>query len=308
MAGHLNLRQRLLTFVILIVVTTLSLKLHPPTLAIGILAVSIDEYHRCVRQLPYAINPVKMTQKGEIEQKQTPAFTHESRVFHVVCAVLICVSALWGAVSLTAMTLAVNSFLLIHSMMANRNTDRPLTTAALVMIGDMFGHVYLSFLWSHALLIYIDQSKWQSINRSIDWHGLTMVIYTIFSVVIGENGALFFGRAFGKNPLARAISPNKSIEGALAQVVTSTIASVVFAQYFIPYFTVLDALFLGFMVGILGTIGDLFESFLKRAVNVKDVGSLLPGTGGFLDRVDGLTVCFPLVYYYLKLRFEEWQH
>lgn len=308
MAGHLNLKQRFLTFIVLMIVTTLSLKLHPPSLALLILGVSIDEYHRCVRQLPYAIKPVQMTEKGAVEQKQTPAFTTGSRIGHVVCAVIIGASALWGAVVLTATTLCINSTLLIHSMMANRSTDRPLTTAALVMIGDMFGHVYLSFLWSHALLIYIDQSKWQSINQAIDWHGLTMVVYTIFTVVIGENGALFFGRVFGKNPLAKAISPNKSIEGAVANVVTSTIASILFSHYYIPYFTFLDSLFLGFSVGLLGTMGDLFESFLKRAVNVKDVGSILPGTGGFLDRVDGLTVCFPVVYYYLKLRFDELQH
>jgi len=353
MAGHLNLRQRLLTFVILIVVTTAALKLHPPSLAIAILAVSIDEYHRCVRQLPYAILPIKIADstKQSIEEsteqskdasdeaskahsnghsikhsakqaiKQTiersthhllnqstlPAFTIQSRIFHVISAVVICCSSLWGAVPLTFITLAVNSGLLIHSMLVNRSTDRPLTTAALVMIGDMFGHVYLSFLWSHALLIYIEQSKWQSINHAVDWHGLTMVIYTIFTVVIGENGALFFGRALGRHRLAPAISPNKSVEGAVAQVVTSTLASLLFAHYFIDYFTVIDAACLGFAVGVLGTVGDLFESFLKRAVNVKDVGSLLPGTGGFLDRVDGLTVCFPLVYYYLKIRFEEWQ-
>ena len=318
MAGHLNLGSRLQTFTGLILLTSLFLYIHPPTLALVILAISIDEYHRCVRQLPNAILPLKPLPSDPLHPAPNAAaralpYTTGSRAFHVLCASLICLSALYGPTALTACVLAVNAFILTHSLLVNSFTQRPLTTAALVMIGDLFGHVYLSFLWSHCLLYfqlptypaYSPASLLSSATPGAFFarHPLLLVLYPLTLTALGENAALFVGRAVGRHPLASAISPNKSVEGAVAQLLGSVAASLAYAQLLLPVVGLHDSVVIGAIVGVMGIVGDLFESFLKRAVNVKDVGSILPGTGGFLDRVDGLTLTFPAVYYYVRLRY-----
>ena len=320
MAGHLNLGSRLQTFTALILITSFFLYIHPPTLAVLILGISIDEYHRCVRQLPNAILPLSPTPSSPSKpaahatQRLTP-YTPASRAFHILCACLICLSALHGHTALTATTLLVNCIILTHSLTVNAHTTRPMTTAALVMIGDLFGHVYLSFLWSHSVLYFQLPSSPSSLLLSpsllsshtpagfFSRHPLLLLLYPITTTVAGENAALFIGRAIGSHPLAPAISPNKSLEGAFAQLLASVAVSVVYCHMLLPVVGWHDGVLMGGMLGVVGVAGDLFESFLKRAVNVKDVGSLLPGTGGMLDRVDGLTLTFPAVYYYVRLRY-----
>ena len=308
MAGQMNLGPRLQTFAILTPLTLLLLHLHPPTLALIILAIAIDEYHRCIRQLPSAILPLKPTPSNPTQpapsatQKALP-YTTASRLFHVGCAVVIGCGALWGHMVLTAAVLAVNGWILMHSLWVNSRTTRPLTTAACVMIFDLFGHVYLSYLWSHSLLYF-------RLPHSSPLHAypLTLVCFVIVCTVAGENGALFIGRAIGRHRLAPAISPNKSVEGACAQLVVTVVVAVLYSGAWMPEAVTLhDSVLLGVCVGVMGTIGDLLESLLKRAVNVKDVGTLLPGTGGVLDRVDGLTLTFPIVYYYVRLRYDAWE-
>ena len=320
MAGHLNLGSRLKTFTGLVLITSLFLYIHPPTLALLMLAISIDEYHRCVRQLPNAIlplapTPTSPTQPAPHATHRLPPYTSTSRAFHITCSSLICLSALHSHTALTASTLCVNCLLLTHSLIVNAHTSRPLTTAALVMIGDLFGHAYLSFLWSHSLLFFhlpTPSPLTSALHLAhtsatpagfFAHHPLLLLLYPVTITVIGENAALFIGRAVGHHPLAPAISPNKSMEGAFAQLLASVSASVVYVHALLPVVGWHDGVVMGVMIGVVGVVGDLFESFLKRAVNVKDVGSLLPGTGGMLDRVDGLTLTFPAVYYYVRLRY-----
>jgi len=308
MAGHLNLGPRLQSFVMLVPLTLLLLHIHPPTLALTVLAVAMDEYHRCIRQLPNAILPLKPTPSNPTQpapaatqQKPVP-YTTGSRAFHVGCSLLIGCAALYGHMTLTAAVLGVNAWILIHSLLVNANTTRPLTTAACVMIFDLFGHVYLSYLWSHSLLCLRLPH-----HSPLAAYPLTLVCFVIVCTVAGENGALFVGRAIGSHKLAPAISPNKSIEGAIAQLFVTLLSALVFASLWLPdEVTLHDTVILGLLIGVMGIIGDLLESLLKRAVNVKDVGTLLPGTGGVLDRVDGLTLTFPVVYYYVRLRFDSW--
>ena len=309
MAGHLNLGPRLQTFATIAPLTLLLLYIHPPTLALTILAIAMDEYHRCIRQLPNAILPLKPTPSNpthpapSASQPKPLPYTTGSRAFHVGCSLLIGCAALYGHVTLTAAVLAVNGWILLHSLWMNAATTRPLTTAACVMIFDLFGHVYLSYLWSHALL-YLRLPH----TSPLVHYPITLVCYVIACTVAGENGALFVGRAIGSHKLAPAISPNKSIEGAVAQLVVTLVTSLLFASVWMPdEVTLHDAVLLGLLVGVMGVIGDLLESLLKRAVNVKDVGTLLPGTGGVLDRVDGLTLTFPVVYYYVRLRYDAWE-
>jgi len=103
-----------------------------------------------------------------------------------------------------------------------------------------------------------------------------------------DTGAYFAGRALGRHKLAPAISPGKTIEGAIGGMVASLIVTFVARGFFMPSLTVQDCLMVGIPAAIVGPAGDLVESLLKRSAGAKDSGRLLPGHGGMLDRIDAL--------------------
>jgi phosphatidate cytidylyltransferase len=102
-----------------------------------------------------------------------------------------------------------------------------------------------------------------------------------------DTGAYFTGRAFGRHKLAPAISPGKTVEGAVGGLAANVLVAFA-ARAFMPEMTVADALLLAVPTAIVGPAGDLLESLLKRAAGAKDSGRLLPGHGGILDRIDAL--------------------
>ena len=123
-------------------------------------------------------------------------------------------------------------------------------------------------------------------------------LFLIASVVVSDTSQYYCGRAFGRRPLAPAISPKKTIEGAIGGVVCgaafiAVVGGLVFGLS--PLFTVP----FGVLVVALGIIGDLFESRLKRASGVKDSSTLIPGHGGVLDRIDALLFVIPAFYFML---------
>jgi phosphatidate cytidylyltransferase len=131
---------------------------------------------------------------------------------------------------------------------------------------------------------------------SVDWdaapRGLAWVLTVILAIWVGDSVALFAGGAFGNRKLAPMISPNKSQEGA----VTGFLASIVVGAASFQGFGLGDwklGLIVGAVIGVAGQIGDLAESALKRQAGVKDSGSVIPGHGGILDRIDALLFAFP---------------
>jgi phosphatidate cytidylyltransferase len=117
----------------------------------------------------------------------------------------------------------------------------------------------------------------------------------------GDTGGYFVGRAFGKHKLAPQLSPKKTIEGYLGGVALGGMGVWVAQSSFAVCadLTLIDGIILGCVGVTLGVAGDLFESMLKRATGVKDSGTLIPGHGGVLDRVDALLFVSPFVYFYL---------
>jgi phosphatidate cytidylyltransferase len=112
---------------------------------------------------------------------------------------------------------------------------------------------------------------------------------------VGDTGAFYVGRSFGKHKLAPRISPGKSWEGALAAIVLSVLFAVLLLPRVLPVSLAMAA-FLGLAGNIAGQLGDLAESTMKRAAGVKDSGTLLPGHGGLLDRVDSAFFALPVIY------------
>lgn len=129
--------------------------------------------------------------------------------------------------------------------------------------------------------------------RAINPHWL------LFAMVLswaGDTAAFYVGRAFGKHKMAPRVSPGKSWEGAAGSVAGGMLVGGIYAHYLIPQASLGEALALAVAGNIAGQVGDLCESALKRGAGVKDSGTLLPGHGGWLDRLDSSFFSVPAVY------------
>jgi len=153
----------------------------------------------------------------------------------------------------------------------------------------LFGVLYVAGFGGYYLLI-----------RSFE-HGERLIFFLFLIVWLGDTAAYYLGKNFGKNPLARTISPKKTVEGAVAGIVGSLMAGVVAKVWFLDQIAMVHCLLVALICGTIGQFGDLAESLLKRQVGVKDSSDLIPGHGGVLDRIDSLLFAGPVFYCYFKL-------
>lgn len=121
-----------------------------------------------------------------------------------------------------------------------------------------------------------------------------LAIGLIFLIWANDTGAYFVGSKFGKHKLAEAVSPNKTWEGFFGGLILSTLVGLLVAK--ICDFDLVNWGIFGAAAGIFGTLGDLFESSLKRYTGVKDSGNIMPGHGGLLDRFDGFFFLIPIIW------------
>ena len=153
----------------------------------------------------------------------------------------------------------------------------------------IFGLIYTAWLFSHFIIL----------------RQLPLGMNYVFSVVaitwFGNTAAYFIGSKWGKKKLLPRISPHKSVEGAIAELVTAVAVSILCRWGFNNDLSVKHSVILGLMVGLFSLMGDLTESMIKRAAQVKDTGTIIPGHGGILDRIDSLLFTAPAYYYYLKV-------
>lgn len=129
-------------------------------------------------------------------------------------------------------------------------------------------------------------------------HGKALVAMAIAMAAFGDTFAMFGGKFFGRHKMTPILSPNKTWEGLVAGFGGSLFGVFLIRYLFWPEMPVHPAVILALLIGIVGPIGDLIESMIKRASHVKDAGSLLPGHGGVLDRADALIFTAPVVYYF----------
>ena len=122
------------------------------------------------------------------------------------------------------------------------------------------------------------------------WRATVLLIAT---VVVSDSLQFYSGRMFGRHRLAPAISPKKTVEGAIGGAVAGTLFMTLAGPLVFPEYSRMTLAVLGFVMVLLGILGDLFESRLKREANVKDSSSLIPGHGGVLDRIDALLFVTP---------------
>ena len=125
-----------------------------------------------------------------------------------------------------------------------------------------------------------------------------LLIYLVFLTEINDVAQYLWGKSLGKRKISPKVSPNKTVAGFLGGVGTTTLLALVLAQWLTPLLPV-EALAAGLLIGISGFVGDVTISALKRDLGVKDSGSILPGHGGILDRLDSLTYTAPLFFHFV---------
>jgi phosphatidate cytidylyltransferase len=131
--------------------------------------------------------------------------------------------------------------------------------------------------------------------------GSQMIVFLMLLIWAGDAAAYYGGRNFGKHKILPIVSPNKTVEGAIANVLGTLLAAVIASYSFFEEFSLTHCLIVAFICGIIGQLGDFMESLVKRNCQVKDSGTLMPGHGGFLDRIDSLLFAGPVFYCYYHL-------
>jgi phosphatidate cytidylyltransferase len=131
-------------------------------------------------------------------------------------------------------------------------------------------------------------------------HGIAFLLGAVVGVVGADVGALVVGSWVGRRPLAPNVSPNKTWEGFFGGVVVAVVLSVVITGHVHPW-TPSKAAVMGLVAAVVGPVGDLCESLIKRDLGLKDMGAMLPGHGGVLDRVDALLFVLPATYYLVRV-------
>lgn len=205
----------------------------------------------------------------------------------------------------TAAMLAI--FVFAGSLAGTAEAERGMTISGLltcILVGafsgktvERRGAVMLSMLFSVCYGALPWLSIWDLYQMGSGSRYVMLLIAIVWS---GDTGAYFAGSAFGKHPLAPTFSPKKTWEGAVAGIVSSVVGGLLVNYVYGSTLADIEVIvFVSIVCGAVGQMGDLIESALKRFCDVKDSGRLLPGHGGFLDRVDGLLFSAPVMWFVL---------
>jgi len=158
-------------------------------------------------------------------------------------------------------------------------------------IYDKFGSSFLFIVWFGTGLA--------SIGFSLNNFGPFFTFLLLISISINDVAAYEFGRRYGKRKLAKNISPNKTVEGFLAGLFLGSVFVFFVLNYFLNI-TFAQIILISILFSIFGTLGDLFESKIKRSIELKDTSTFLPGHGGVLDRIDSQLLSFPIFLLFVQ--------
>lgn len=234
------------------------------------------------------------------------------RLLGNIAAASLPVIAYVGDASLA--TTALTATLL--TLMILQTTKQEIREAIASVSETFFGVIYVGWLLSYAVSVRFIASELERrfgvpVNPEV---GFFYMLFCLAAVVCSDAGAYFVGRAYGRRKLAPAVSPNKTVEGAIGGVLTGGVLAVVMKALFtlfVPGDLTKDLPWLasfcfGMTLAAFAVLGDLIESLLKRDAAIKDAGDLLPGVGGVLDRVDSALIGIPVMYYLLLAYY--WLH
>jgi phosphatidate cytidylyltransferase len=205
--------------------------------------------------------------------------------------VLVCVAVgmpgLPIEAALAGMTLGLSTVALSGSLSGKQGAGAagPLSTAAVGAFAPLYLGVPLGL---------ISATRWTL--------GREAVLLVILAVAVSDTSQYYTGRLLGRTPLAPAVSPKKTVEGAIGGLAGAVLALAIAGHWWLPQVGLAGRVGLGLAVAIVGIVGDLFESLLKRSVGVKDASAAIPGHGGVLDRIDALLFAAPVFYIFVRYR------
>lgn len=200
-----------------------------------------------------------------------------------IFAIIVPVVVLFGT---SQLLVSVLTFCVISAFILFLWSVKESTFDILLVAKVIFGIMYIPLLTSHFILLRL-------LENGVYW-----ILFVLIIAIVGDTAGLYIGKYFGKNKLNVLVSPGKTIEGTIGLVFGSVAGSLIFSYFFFPDISYIHILILSFVGSIMGQLGDLCESAIKRNYGLKDASSLLPGHGGLLDRMDSLIFIAPFVYYY----------
>ncbi len=168
-------------------------------------------------------------------------------------------------------------------------------TLAVNRVGlQLLGVLYVGFFIPHVALLREQPDGWR-------W-----VLFTVYTAMGSDSGAYFAGRTWGRRKLLPAVSPSKTVEGALGGLAGAVVVALLCRLVFFPLLGPRETVGVALAIAVLAALGDLCESALKRAFGAKDSGWIIPGHGGILDRLDSLLFPFVFAYYYYAVAARAW--
>jgi phosphatidate cytidylyltransferase len=186
----------------------------------------------------------------------------------------------------TQLVLGILAFCVLATFILFLSSIKEATFDVITVAKVVFGMMYIPFLVSHFILL-----------RSLD-KGVLWVFFALVLAFAGDITALYVGKYFGKHKLMPIISPGKTVEGTIGLVLGSIVACLIYSYFSFPGISLVKIGILACVGSIIGQLGDLSESAIKRNYGLKDASSLLPGHGGLMDRLDCLLFIAPFVYYF----------
>ncbi len=212
----------------------------------------------------------------------------------VVSSAMFAVIAYTGKMEYTPLVFTASAFMALLTVLFKGKQPYIANVATTV-----FGFLYCGWFPLHLVLLRSFGDNYSNLYMINIPHldGARFCVLIIFAVLFTDSFCYFIGCKFGKHKLAPVISPNKTIEGSIGGTVACLIISVVIGT--LLQITWYHSLILGILMAIFSQLGDLCESMIKRDAGVKDSSNILPGHGGFLDRLDSYILTIPAVYYYV---------
>lgn len=211
-----------------------------------------------------------------------PLYSPIPLVGFLVCPLMIAAACAGSTAALGALLTGNLILCSLAGVIAYRSNPAVANTIA----RQMLGIAYVPLLLAHVMLL----------RNTPD--GVAWIFFFLVIVFANDIGALYSGMTFGRRKLSPAVSPGKTVEGSLGGMAACLVCGALYKALFFPKLDWGESLGFFVCVGVAGPIGDLFESLLKRSSQIKDSGTLLPGHGGVLDRIDALLFAAPVAYYY----------
>ena len=197
----------------------------------------------------------------------------------------LCAAFYWGGFYVVV---AMLGGIIIALFVGHIMSDKDLSVVPGHVGVGLLGIMYIPFFLSHMILVH----------RFPD--GLIWILVLVTGMWVGDTCALLVGSLWGRHKLCPSISPQKTVEGFFGCIVGAVISTLVFKWALLHMMTVQMAIVVGCGLSVFGQLGDICESVIKRGANVKDSGTLIPGHGGMLDRLDSFLFTSPFLYYLLS--------